>query len=75
VDVRSEPIKIQIAIQGGGAKICALMAAMEAFQDAEKQETIKVTPYRGDLQVPLSAHCSPPGSNWGSYGRKRGTQA
>lgn len=39
----TEPIKIQLAIQGGGAKIVALVAALEAIQLLEEQSVIKVT--------------------------------
>lgn len=37
----TEPIQIQLAIQGGGAKIIAMMAALEALE--ERKEKIKVT--------------------------------
>src|SRR5437879_3733318 len=38
---------IQLAIQGGGAKIYALMAAMEAVQDLQEKGIIKVTKIAG----------------------------
>lgn len=38
----AQPYPIQLAIQGGGAKICALLAAMEAVQTLEKNNVIKV---------------------------------
>lgn len=37
------PIPIQLAVQGGGAKICALMAAMEAVQALEEAGLVRVT--------------------------------
>lgn len=41
------PIPIQLAIQGGGAKICTLMAAVEAVQQLEKRGSIRVTRIAG----------------------------
>ena len=38
---------IQVAIQGGGAKIWALLAAIEALQDLESQKILKVTRIAG----------------------------
>lgn len=38
----TEPMKIQLALQGGGAKIVALMAVMETVQDLEKEGLMKV---------------------------------
>ncbi len=34
---KNEPIKIRLAIQGGGAKIVTLLAVLEAIQDLEKE--------------------------------------
>lgn len=34
----SQPLNIQLAIQGGGAKICALMAALEALEKLQGKE-------------------------------------
>lgn len=42
-----EPLKIQLAIQGGGAKICALIAAAEALQELEKNGKIQITRLAG----------------------------
>ncbi len=41
------PLKIQLAIQGGGAKICALIAAAEALQDLEEAGKIEITRLAG----------------------------
>lgn len=41
------PVKIQLAIQGGGAKLCALMAAMQAVQELESEGVLKVTRLAG----------------------------
>jgi predicted acylesterase/phospholipase RssA len=42
----SQPLNIQLAIQGGGAKICALMAAIEALEELQGKE-INVTRIAG----------------------------
>jgi predicted acylesterase/phospholipase RssA len=42
-----QPRPIQLAIQGGGAKICALIAAMEVVEQLEKDEKIKITRIAG----------------------------
>jgi predicted acylesterase/phospholipase RssA len=34
----SQPLNIQLAIQGGGAKVCALMAAIEALEELHDKE-------------------------------------
>ena len=34
------PLQIQLAIQGGGAKLCALLAAAEAVQELEAEGKI-----------------------------------
>jgi len=39
----SEPVRIQLAIQGGGAKIIGLVAALEAVEKLQAEGTIKVT--------------------------------
>ena len=41
------PRSIQLAIQGGGAKICHLLAAMEAIQELERLDELKVTRIAG----------------------------
>lgn len=43
----NKPEKIQLAIQGGGAKIVDLMATIEAIEDLEKEKLIKVTKIAG----------------------------
>lgn len=42
-----KPFRIQLAIQGGGAKICTLLAAMEAVQSLEDEKLLKVTRIAG----------------------------
>jgi predicted acylesterase/phospholipase RssA len=42
-----EPWHVQIAFQGGGAKLCALLAAAEAIQALEIEKQIKVTRVAG----------------------------
>ena len=46
-DTMSNPLPIQLAIQGGGAKIYALMAAAEALQALQRKDAIKVTKVAG----------------------------
>lgn len=41
------PIRLQLAIQGGGAKICALIAAMDAIEELEGKDVIKITRIAG----------------------------
>jgi len=41
------PRRLQLAIQGGGAKICHLLATMEAIQDLERNNEIKITRIAG----------------------------
>lgn len=43
----ANPVRVQLAIQGGGAKICGLLAAMEAIQDFEAQKELTVTRIAG----------------------------
>src|SRR4051794_13862617 len=43
----SNPLRIQIAIQGGGAKIIGLVAAMEGVQELEAHEQIQGTRLAG----------------------------
>ncbi len=40
-------MKIQLALQGGGAKIASLMAVMEAIQSLESEEVLKVSRIAG----------------------------
>jgi NTE family protein len=42
-----QPVLIQLAIQGGGAKLAALLAVMEAVQEAEQRGAIQVTRIAG----------------------------
>jgi predicted acylesterase/phospholipase RssA len=41
------PLKIQLALQGGGAKISTLMAVMEAIQKLEQEKLLKVVRVAG----------------------------
>jgi predicted acylesterase/phospholipase RssA len=41
------PQKVQLAIQGGGAKIVDLMATLEAIEELEKEGRLKVTKIAG----------------------------
>lgn len=43
----SQPLKIQLAIQGGGAKICSLLAAAEVIHDLETKREIQITRISG----------------------------
>ena len=43
----ANPTKIQLAIQGGGAKIVSLLAAAEAIQGLEERNQLKVTRFAG----------------------------
>jgi predicted acylesterase/phospholipase RssA len=43
----ANPFRIQLALQGGGAKIVALLAALEAVNELQKQGDIKVTRIAG----------------------------
>jgi predicted acylesterase/phospholipase RssA len=45
--MKTTPLRIQLAIQGGGAKICALIAALEAVQRLEKEGVLQVTRIAG----------------------------
>ena len=42
-----QPFRCQIALQGGGAKILALLAAMESVQELQRQGTVKITRVAG----------------------------
>lgn len=42
-----KPLPIQLALQGGGAKICTLMAAMEAVEELEADRVLRVTRIAG----------------------------
>lgn len=42
-----KPLPVQLALQGGGAKICTLMAAMEAVEELEAENIIRVTRVAG----------------------------
>jgi len=41
------PVPIQLALQGGGAKITYLIAALEALQELEQAGKVKVTRIAG----------------------------
>jgi predicted acylesterase/phospholipase RssA len=41
------PVKIQLAIQGGGAKLVCLLAAMETIQDLQSKKRIIITHISG----------------------------
>ena len=41
------PVKLQLAMHGGGAKIVALMAAVQAVQDLEAAGEVKITSVAG----------------------------
>src|SRR5712691_8887215 len=44
---KASAFRLQLAIQGGGAKICTLLAAMEAVQSLEEEGILKVTGVAG----------------------------
>jgi predicted acylesterase/phospholipase RssA len=43
----ANPVRVQIALQGGGARAAALLAAMEAVQELQEKQIIKVTQIAG----------------------------
>ncbi len=47
MSTKDNPLKIQLANQGGGAKICALVAALEAVQLLQSENIIQVTRIAG----------------------------
>ncbi len=47
--------EIQVAIQGGGAKIWALLAAIEALQELESEQVLKVTRMAGTSAGAIAA--------------------
>lgn len=47
LEAREESPKIQLALQGGGAKICALLAAMHAVQTLHEKKVLRVTRIAG----------------------------
>ena len=49
------PIKLQLAIQGGGAKLCALLAVAEAVQKLEDDQKIRVTRVAGTSAGAITA--------------------
>lgn len=51
----SEPMKVQVVFQGGGAKLCALIAAAHALQDLEKDDLISVTRLAGTSAGAIAA--------------------
>jgi predicted acylesterase/phospholipase RssA len=42
-----KPLRLQLAIQGGGAKICALLAAAECVQELVNQKQLEITRLAG----------------------------
>src|SRR5262245_54035960 len=42
-----KPVKIQLAIQGGGARLCALLAAAAPFQTLHHDKEIEITQIAG----------------------------
>jgi predicted acylesterase/phospholipase RssA len=51
----SGPLKVQIAFQGGGARAAALLAAVEAIEEAERNKKITVTRISGTSAGALAA--------------------
>lgn len=47
MESKLSPVRIQLAIQGGAAKICVLVATLEAVQKLEKEGRLKVTRIAG----------------------------
>jgi NTE family protein len=58
------PIPIQLALQGGGAKLCALMAAMHAVQELEEEKVLKVTRLAGTSAGSIVASLFAAGHNF-----------
>jgi predicted acylesterase/phospholipase RssA len=50
-----EPLKIQVAFQGGGAKLVPLLAVVKGLQEAEKEGLIKVTRVAGTSAGAIAA--------------------
>ncbi len=50
-----DPIQIQVAFQGGGAKLAALLAAAEALEQAEADGKIKITRLAGTSAGSIAA--------------------
>jgi predicted acylesterase/phospholipase RssA len=51
----SDPIKIQVVFQGGGAKLCLLMAVCKVLGEFEKMNRIKVTRVAGSSAGAIAA--------------------
>jgi predicted acylesterase/phospholipase RssA len=49
------PLRVQLAIQGGGAKLCGLLAAMQALQKLERDGVIEVTRLAGTSAGSIAA--------------------
>lgn len=49
------PVNIQLAVQGGGAKICLLLAAFEAIQQLEQENVIRVKKIAGTSAGAIAA--------------------
>jgi NTE family protein len=41
------PVRIQLAVQGGGARLCALLATLEVVQDLKRKNVLEVTRVAG----------------------------
>lgn len=50
-----DPVKLQLALQGGGAKLCSLLAAMEAVQSLQRNGMIQVTRIAGTSAGSIAA--------------------
>ena len=53
--IEKPPIKVQIAIQGGGARLVALIAAMQALEQLESEGHIQVTRLAGTSAGAIAA--------------------
>jgi predicted acylesterase/phospholipase RssA len=57
--------KIQLAVQGGGAKVFALLAALDAVQDLVRQDKVRVTRIAGTSAGAVAASLFAAGINLG----------
>lgn len=51
----TQPMKIQLALQGGGAKLCGLLAALDAVQRLEREGVLQVTRIAGTSAGAIAA--------------------
>src|SRR5687767_2418273 len=63
---KGAPIKIQLALQGGGAKLCGLLAAMDAVQELHRRGIIQVTRIAGTSAGSIAACLFAAGADLGS---------